>query len=289
MIAYNPKHWFRLIVEFHKGDSFRKLLPALVAISAYAVLVVFIMHRIGWGLQNSTAVHSILGFVLSMMLVFRTNTAYDRWWEGRKIWGSLVNNSRNLALKLATFVPREHQAELKDMQLLIGNYNYCLKNHLRDIYKAEELDETASLSKQELSAAAHKPNRIAAAMYANIQRLYKKNIIAGDQLIVLNEELKSFTDNCGACERIKNTPIPYSYSKFLKQLVFIYVMTLPIMFGIEFKYAIAPITVMVLYVFASIELIAEEIEDPFGRDENDLPTGEICAKIKTNLHEIFEL
>lgn len=289
MIAYNPKHWFRLIAEFHKGDSFRKLLPALIGIAAYATVVVFVMHQIGWGLQNSTAVHSILGFVLSMMLVFRTNTAYDRWWEGRKLWGSIVNNSRNLALKLTTFVPREHQAELKNMQLLISNYNYSLKNHLRDIYKEEDLEETASLSKQELAAAAHKPNRIAAAMYANIHRLYKKNIISGEQLIVLNEELRSFTDNCGACERIKNTPIPYSYSKFLKQLVFLYVMTLPIMFGIEYKYAIVPISVMVLYVFASIELIAEEIEDPFGQDENDLPTTEICQKIKNNLREIFEI
>lgn len=289
MIAYNPRNWINLIADFHKGDSFRKLLPALVGIAAYCTLVVFVMHWIGWGLENSTSVHSILGFALSMMLVFRTNSAYDRWWEGRKIWGSMVNNSRNLALKLTAFVAKEHQHELRDMQLLIGNYNFCLKNHLRDCYKPDEIDECPSLSKETLGGSGHKPNRVAAAMYANIHRLYKKNIISGDQLIILNEELKSFTDNCGACERIKNTPIPYSYSSFLKKLMFLYVMTLPIMFGIEYKYAIVPITMMILYVFASLELIAEEIEDPFGRDENDLPTGQICAKIKTNLQEIFEL
>lgn len=118
--------------------------------------------------------------------------------------------------------------------------------------------------------------------------LHQNKDLTAEHLVILNDELKSFTDNCGACERIKNTPIPYSYNIFLKKMIFLYCMSLPIFFGNEFGYITIAITVIVLYVFASIELIAEEIEDPFGEDENDLPLDDICKRIKTNLTEIFK-
>src|SRR6478735_4061903 len=101
MVYYNPRHWFGLIFKFHKSDTFRKLFWIMLCVGIYAWFVAFLEIEI-WNMKfkSITIVHSLLGFVLSMLLVFRTNTAYDRWWEGRKAWGSLVNNSRNLALKL---------------------------------------------------------------------------------------------------------------------------------------------------------------------------------------------
>src|SRR5687767_14593732 len=112
MIAYNPKEWFTFLFRLHKADTFKKLLPLMLFIGIYAWLIAYLeinVFQLGENnkLKNITHLHTLLGFVLSMLLVFRTNTAYDRWWEGRKLWGSLVNSSRNLALKLNAILSPE--------------------------------------------------------------------------------------------------------------------------------------------------------------------------------------
>jgi putative membrane protein len=286
MVTYNPKDWFTLIIQFHKSDTFRRLFWSLVSIGLYAAAIVYFeVNFIHLNTKNPTVMHSILGFVLSMLLVFRTNSAYDRWWEGRKIWGSVVNNSRNLSLKLSVILI--HEKDKQEIKHLITNYIFCFKNHLRGKYIQEEFTPTDTITISTFADANHKPNLIAKKLYAKMNSLYKNKELTGDQLIIINEELKSFTDNCGACERIKNTPIPYSYNIFLKKMIFLYCMSLPIFFGSEFGYTTVAITIIVLYVFASIELIAEEIEDPFGEDDNDLPLDDICGRIKTNLNEIL--
>ena len=286
MITYNPKDWFTLIIQFHKSDTFRRLLPSLFFIGLYAAVIVYSeVHFFHLETKNPTVMHSILGFVLSMLLVFRTNSAYDRWWEGRKLWGSTVNNSRNLALKLSVILI--HQKDKQEIKHLITNYVFAFKNHLRGKYIQEEFTTTDNINLSQFADANHKPNLIAKSLYSKINSFYINKDITGDQLIILNEELKSFTENLGACERIKNSPIPYSYNIFLKKMIFLYIMSLPIFFGSEFGYTTVPIAIIVLYVFASIELIAEEIEDPFGEDDNDLPLDDICQRIKTNLNEIL--
>ena len=286
MVTYNPKDWFKLIIQFHKSDTFRILFFSLLSIGVYSAIIVYVEdHYFHITIKNSTVMHSILGFVLSLLLVFRTNTAYDRWWEGRKAWGSVLNNARNLSLKLAAILV--HEKDKLELNHLIRNYVFSLKNHLRNKYTQAEFTPTDNMSLSIFEEAHHKPNVIAKSLYKKIHNLHQNKDLASEHLYVLNEELKSFTDNCGICERIKNTPIPYSYNIFLKKMIFLYIMSLPIFFGSEFGYTAVPITIIVLYVFASIELIAEEIEDPFGEDENDLPLDDICNKIKNNLNEIL--
>ena len=105
MVQYNPKDWFTFIFRFHKADTFRTLIPLMICIGIYSGIIGY-LEVAYWKLadtsyiKNITIMHGMLGFVISLLLVFRTNTAYDRWWEGRKMWGSLVNNSRNFAIKL---------------------------------------------------------------------------------------------------------------------------------------------------------------------------------------------
>ncbi len=288
MITYNPKDWFTLIIQFHKSDTFRKLLPSIISIGLYAAIIVYAEGEyFNLTIKNPTVMHSILGFVLSMLLVFRTNTAYDRWWEGRRIWGSIVNNSRNLALKLTSVLPTTSSAQKQQLNTLICNYVFALKNHLRGTYNQHEFTPSDTFTLAEFSEAQHKPNVVAKHLFKAINQLNKTNELKNEHLLYINSELTSFTDNCGACERIKNTPIPYSYNIFLKKIIFIYCMSLPIFFASELGYTSVAISMIVLYVFASIELIAEEIEDPFGADDNDLPLDEICNRIKTNLNEII--
>ncbi|HET6245728.1 MAG: hypothetical protein H0V01_11865 [Bacteroidetes bacterium] len=288
MVLYNPKDWFKLIFQFHKSDTFRILIPTMLAVGVYTYIIIYIEIEI-WELKykSTTLVHSFLGFIISLLLVFRTNTAYERWWEGRKVWGSLVNNSRNLAIKINVFLPLDNKESRKNISVLIGNYPYALKESLRSGVLAVELEEYSGLSKEEIFKVEHIPNKIAGLILAEINQCYKNGEISGDQLIILNEEFRSLTDITGACERIKRTPIPYSYSLFIKKFIFIYVMTMPFGFVSDFHYWAIPIVVFTFYVLASLELIAEEIEDPFGLDANDLPTDDIAQRIRVNVKEIL--
>ncbi|RRJ93551.1 bestrophin family protein [Flavobacterium macacae] len=287
MISYNPKEWFSFIFNFHRGDTFRKLLGAMIGIGLYSGGVAYLELEYwklssGSHVKNITIMHSMLGFVISLLLVFRTNTAYDRWWEGRKIWGSLVNNSRNLALKMAVMLDDKDDKDF--FKKMIPAYASVLNLHLKREAISHELFDTNEISKDHYK---HKPNQIAKTMMQKINKLYLEKKISGDQLIVLNSEIQSFTEICGACERIKNTPIPYSYSAFIKKFIFMYVLTLPFGYVFQLGYYVIPVVVFIFYVLASLELIAEEIEDPFGNDPNDLPTQKIAENIKKNVEELI--
>lgn len=287
MVSYNTKDWFTFIFRFHKADTFRKLIPIMIAIGVYCWVIEYLEVEY-WNLsstsniKNVTIMHGMLGFVISLLLVFRTNTAYDRWWEGRKLWGSLVNNSRNLAIKLAAFMEDENDKSF--FRKMIPNYASVLHEHLHDTDTGKQLFDDLDL---EIDHHKHKPNQVAKLLFQKITQLHQQGKISGDQFIILNNELVSFTDICGACERIKNTPIPYSYSAFIKKFIFFYVMTLPFGYAFSLGYYVIPVVVFIFYVLASLELIAEEIEDPFGEDENDLPTRKISENIKKHVEELI--
>lgn len=285
MIQYNPKDWFGLIFKFHKSDTFRKMLWVLLSFGVYTFVIVYLeLYFEDWlQFKSTTQIHSLLGFVLALLLVFRTNSAYDRWWEGRKLWGALVNNTRNFALKLNAVVETQEQREY--WSKMIVSYVFAMKEHLRNGVLVEELDLPENL--KDLIKKKHIPNAIAGNMYRELHQLYQNKIISGDQLITLDKELKAFTDIIGACERIKKTPIPYSYSMFLKKFIFLYSITIPFGMVYDFKYWTVPIAILILYVLGSIELIGEEIEEPFGTDANDLPTDDLAQTIKSNIQEIF--
>ena len=300
MIEYNNKVWFRHILNFHKTDTFRILMWEMVIVAIYTGLVAAIeinllrdFRMTGSGesiekvLKNTTIMHSILGFVLSLLVVFRTNTAYDRWWEGRKLWGALVNNTRNLSVKLNAFLPASCQSERQFFKTMIGEFPTALKEHLREGIKLDEMEDVEGY-KERFADREHIPNLLIQEMYRKTKSLHAAGHLNGDELIVVDKELKSFFDIMGACERIKNTPIPFSYSIFLKKFIFFYIVTLPIGFVAYFEYWAIPISVFVFYVLVSLEIIAEEIEMPFGLDPNDLPTQKLSEMIRRNVHEIFE-
>ena len=287
MVQYNPKDWITFIFRFHKSDTFRQLMPMMFVIGLYTYGVCYLEIE-HWKLsekshvKNISIMHGMLGFVISLLLAYRTNTAYDRWWEGRKLWGSLVNSSRNLALKLSVMLSDEK--DKKFLRQVIPAYASILSKHLSNKEVSKMLYENIDL---EIDHEKHKPNQVAKSIFEKINELYKSGKITGDQLITINNELQTFTDVCGACERIKNTPIPYSYSAFIKKFIFFYIMTLPFGYAFSLGYYSIPVVIFTFYVLASLELIAEEIEDPFGDDANDLPTEKISENIRKHVEEIL--
>ncbi|ULQ56693.1 bestrophin family protein [Flavihumibacter rivuli] len=291
MISYDTKDWFTFIFRFHKADTVRKLFPLILAISAYSALVAFLEVEVlqlseQSHIKNISLMHNMLGFVISMLLVFRTNTAYDRWWEGRKLWGALTNNSRNLAIKINNILAPDDVVNRSFFRKSIPLYAQVLRNHLQSESTRLALDESPH-EDLDLDHSRHLPNQVANMLFKRTHELYKNGSISGDQLIILNNELTAFTDICGACERIKNTPIPFSYSSFLKKFIFFYVMTLPLGFVFSLGYIVIPVVAFIFYVLASLEMVGEEIEDPFGNDANDVPTSKIADNIRVHVCELL--
>ncbi len=291
MVNYNPKTWVSLIVHSYGKHVMKTLLPAMVFVTlmTFGVCYLFVDYfQFDFSqYSGTTTVHSLLGIVLGLFLVFRTNSAYDRWWEGRKLWGGLVNSTRNFALKLNAYLPKDDDHSRDWFASMIPNFAYAMKEHLRKGVQFDEMEQSDEQLIPALKKVKHKPNRISALMYERVNALYGNKVIDGFQFINLDKELKDFIDLMGACERIRNTPIPYSYTMYIKKFIFIYILTLPFGFVIMFQYYAIPAVVLIAYILLSVELIAEEIEDPFGLDPNDLPTDDISKNIRDNVKEIL--
>jgi len=224
MITYNPKSWWGLIFKFHKSDTFRRLLPNMVTIALYSAAVAYLNVNVFPGyFQTTSIVHSLLGFVISLLLVFRTNTAYERWWEGRRFWGQLVNTSRNLALKLNAYLPERHPSR-PALSGSITAFAWTLIDHLRDnpwsVY----------------GPITHGPNAISVILFNHIEQLRRMGDLTREHFRNLNNDLTALADICGGCERIKKTPIPYSYNLFIKKFIFAYIVAMPFLFVPEFGY-----------------------------------------------------
>ncbi|GAA4782069.1 bestrophin family ion channel [Olivibacter ginsenosidimutans] len=292
MIIYNPKDWLHAVFSFHRSETIKKLYPFLFFMAIYSWAIAFFeieylkLSEQSW-LRNIPSMHSLLGFVLSILLVFRTNTAYDRWWEGRKLWGQLTNTSRNLALRIESLLPINDKVNRSFYKKSIPLFANTLRDHLQSSRTRFMLDEKDHPAFAQLDDSKHGPNQVAAMLFKRTNILYKEGIISGDQFILLNNELLAFADICGACERIKNTPIPFTYTSFIKKFISVYVLTLPYGFVFSLGYFVVPAVVFAFYVLTSLEMIAEEIEDPFGSDLNDLPLSKMANNIHKHVGELI--
>ena len=290
MRVYDNKHWISVLLSMHKSDTLKTLGSGMIAMAVYAGIVAYLEIEYfkidkDSSIRNISLIHTLLGFVLSMLLVFRTNTAYDRWWEGRKLLGKMVNDSRNLAIKLHAILPEDDKENRDFFKKYLCFFPHLLSRHLsKQSTKMELAQDQQHTVVEQLP---HPPNALIWRIQNQVQKLYREGVITGDQLIILDTQLSGFLDVCGGCERIKNTPIPYSYSSFTKKFIVIYVITLPIAYAMSIGYMMTFLTVFVFYVLMSLEVLAEEIEEPFNNEENDLPMELIAQNIERNIIRIF--
>ena len=287
MINYNPKSWIKLIFSLNKSDTIRILWKQLIFISLLATIIIILLHlmpdtnqdKLSSYTKELTAIYSLIGFVMSLLLLFRTNGAYDRWWEGRKLWGAIVNDCRSGFLKITTRISNEE--DKKEFERLFSLYIYNTKNNLRATKKNLVFQKYEDPSKD------NSPVQVMKLIYIKLRALEKRGELSQGDIMQIDVNLNGLIASLGGCQRIKNTPIPFSYSIFIKKFIFLYVITLPIVF-FHFDYWAVLITTFVFYALVSMEVLAEEIEDPFGFDANDLPLDQICQTIKQDLNNIIE-
>lgn len=290
MRVYNTKHFIKILFSLHKSDTLKILFPTMLLVGVYSYGVQYLeveyFHLTSKsGISNVGMIHSLLGFVLSLLLVFRTNTAYDRWWEGRKLWGKLVNDTRNFAVKINNILGENDIKNREQICKYLKFFPHFLAKHLSKESTRLALDEDYTEIEKHLKH--HAPTEIVYFLTHKLHQLKKEGKISDIEMLYLDTQISGFLDVCGGCERIKNTPIPYSYSSFVKKFIILYVLALPVAYVINIGLFMVPLTVFVYYVLMSLEIIAEEIEDPFNNDENDIPMEAIAQNIEKNVHQIM--
>ncbi len=228
---------------------------------------------------------SLVGVAISIFLGFRNNTSYDRFWEGRKLWGSLVNTSRTLVRKILTLTEASAEDKHSLSESVIG-YVHSLRMHLRGDWSYEKLGKLLPPQLVEhLKKSTNVPMMISLHLGQSFRQLRQNDQLDRYYLPALEEELTNLTNIQGGCERIKSTPIPFAYTVLMHRIVGLYCVTLPL--GIyDIVGQLTPLVVLIVsYTFYSLDAIGGEIEDPFGIDPNDLPLKYMSEMIESNLRE----
>lgn len=291
MILYKNKGIFPSIWHFHTGPTAKALMRRLGVVAIYVTIITIAeMHYVDLRLKDTPAPFlGAMGILLSLLLIFRTNTAYDRFYEGRQAWGTLVNNCRNLAIFFNAVLPDEDQVSRLFFARSISNFPFTLKNHLRDTPNLDELDMVEANERRNLSQFDHKPAGVSSQLWVRTEILYREGRISESQHINLNQHLTTLMDVCGVCERIKSTPIPFSYMLFIRVFLILYIIVLPFMVVTAFGYMTIPAVLLTSYILVGLEMIGEEIEEPFGLERNDLPLNQLSQLIRVNVHDILQI
>lgn len=253
----------------------------MLIIILYAVLIAtffenFTRHNLG-------QFHLIFSFILTIIIGFRVNSSYARWWEGRTLWGGIVNNCRNLALKFDVFVGlRKHP----DFYVLLRKLPIIIKANLRQ-ENAVIKTELNSLGIEQ-SESEHPVLLVTKRMYSIINQLRQKDELHMEQYLVLDSHLANLVDLTGACERIVNTHVPPAFAFFVKQTLLFYAFMFPFGWIDTFGFFIIPMMVMIVYILLGLEILSEELEEPFGKSDNGLPLNHIVKNIVNNIEQIAD-
>ena len=280
------KHSFKWL---WRASIIPEVLP-IVLFYGFVSLIVLRLHQSGVNVSFSTIGSAIPAVVLGLLLVFRTNTAYERFWEARRLWGSQINTSRSLAQSLWTLIPTvdpSHDREKQEINKLIVAFAVACKLHLRSEAVGQELADLIAPEKQELlSQQNHPPIMILGWLRGWVQQQFKQGLIGDRQYVYLFELIDILNHNLGAYERILSTPIPLAYSIHLRHLIDLYCLLFPFQVIDSLGWLTVPSTCLVAFALFGIEEIGVEIQNPFGYDENDLQLDRYCETIRRNVEQI---
>jgi len=273
MIEYDRKDWLGTFFSF-RGTALRRAGKRVLALTLYAVVVQAAYElgtsQGGFGFQHffglNPAQHAVLGSLLGFLIVFRMNASNNRYWEGRSSWGNIINASRNL---VRVGVAHTHSGdELAD---LVAGYVICLRRSLQGNIDTQETDFFLSEDlRRQAERFGNPPTAVAFAISAWIEREYRAGHLSAQLVRHMEDQLSKLVDAQGACEKIRKTPMPFVYVVMIKQLILVYLLTLPFAVGRECGWWSPVVMAIVSLGLFGMEEAGVETEDPFGTDENCL-------------------
>jgi ion channel-forming bestrophin family protein len=231
--------------------------------------------------DHPSVIYIAVSMVLGVLIIFRTNTAYSRWWEARTLWGRLVNVSRNYSIKVKQYV-KPDEADRVLFRKLVVSYPKILMHHLRSIKDSPEINELSCCKVD-----AHHPQAVVNEFYRLLDDWREKYNVDTNMLRILDSEIREYLEVCGGCERILKTPLSISYIVLLHQCLFVFLLTMPWGMVTDYGWVAIPLVMLESYFLIGMELLAETVEEPFGTDLDDLKLESICEGIDSTVTEII--
>ncbi|MDA1677592.1 bestrophin family protein [Bacillus cereus group sp. TH152-1LC] len=292
MVHYNNQNSLHQIFTL-KGTIIRDIFPQILVYTCMST-VVAVIHYYYAEIHINQTPWVIVGGALGLLLVFRTNTAYDRYWEGRKLFGTIGACTRNLAVSFLCHWEsgegKTDKEKLKFVQLLVA-FPKIAKGHLRDEKDLSEikslLDTCSEKEREILAKSIHLPISIVFMLKTILSKGLKTGQIHPNVIINMETDLNTLLTSVGGCDRIKTTPIPFAYFAHIKILLIIFCATLPIGLVDSLGWSTVLATTFISFAFIGIEAIGVEIEDPFGQDPNDFPLEEICIGVEIHVVNLY--
>jgi putative membrane protein len=288
MVPYDPRQWTSHLLDI-EGSMVREILGRVffcVIWSVFVVLLYLFGPEYCRGLAIPATAHSLIGTALGLLLVFRTNSSYDRFWEGRKQWGAINNECRNLARQTNAWLAAD-QALMREVISWTIAFPYATMQRLRrSSVLGTTLSDVSSSDLARVEASQHVPLAVAGILTKRVLTAHQRGLIDSVQLLALDHNIELLIDYCGSCERIHSTPLPFAYAVHLRRFLIVYCLTLPLALVKDFGWATIPATLFTAYILFGVEEIGVEIEDPFGFTPNDLPIQTYCQGIETTLCDV---
>lgn len=284
MIHYDPHKWLHHFFDL-RGSLVKEIIGRVLLCVAWSAAIVYI-HRSHYPLAISSLLHSLVGLSLGLLLVFRTNASYDRFWEARKLWGGITNSCRNL-IRAASIQLGEEPRLLQHLTRLTAAFPFAAMHQLRGS-RHRSLQLPPALE-EALRQSQHPPLAIATAITDCLHQARRRGLLSDYLFACLDLNVQHLIDHLGGCERIRKTPLPFAYVVHLRRALVVYCFTLPFALVETFGWGTVLDVFVVTYTLFGIEEIGVEIEGPFGHDDNDLPLEEICTAIQHNLYALVQL
>lgn len=290
MIVRPRPHWFRMLFIW-RGSVLRKLVPRLLIVGGIGVFaeLLHLLWPAATKFELAVAPFSLLGLSIAIFLGFRTNVSHDRYWEARKLWGSTMNASRQLARQALTLT--EWPAESADAQRFVRTliaHAHAFRHQLRQTDARAEMERL--LDPRDLDrvmAARWKPAVLQLLLGDQLHEARRRQQMPDILIVAMENGLQALGDAVGGCERIAGTPIPLTFSVMVHRIIYFYCTLLPFALVSSIGWYTPVFAVFVAYAFMALEAIAEELESPFVTDDNDLALDAICRSIEASLLELL--
>ncbi|RZL48040.1 MAG: hypothetical protein EOP00_10300 [Pedobacter sp.] len=275
--------------------TFGKIKKELLFVIAYSIGIVVLYENFHvTRISIPIAVPALLGTIISLLLAFRSNQAYDRWWEARIIWGAIVNDSRTISRQILSFVENPYNSDEVEQfkkRFIRRQIAWCnaLSQSLRGFSSHKGLERY--LDKSELSYVKNQRNVMVALLELHAMDLKKalnEGWINKYQQIEIDKTVTALCNHMGGSERIKNTVFPVTYSKYINMSIHLFIVLLP--FGLieYFGYMEVPLVVAIAAFFLLVEKMAVHLQDPFENKPTDTPTTTICRNIEKDLSQMLD-
>jgi len=290
MIVRQRTHWLKMLFIW-KGSVLKKIIAQLFIITIFSVAVYYFNGKIyDYKVKLNPTVFTLIGLALAIFMGFCNTASYDRFWEGRKLWGLLVIETRSLTRQILSFIPNVSKEEKQEIVKLISAFCWSLNYQLRDKSETKPIQHLLSEEQfRQIQGKKFIPNIILGFISDWLNEQNKKGNIDTIVLTSMNHQLNQFSNISGGCERIYNTPLPFAYSVLLHRTVYLYCFWLP--FGLldSLDWMMPLIVLLISYTFIALDAIIQEIGEPFGEEENDLALNNICRTIEFSIFEQAEI